>query len=326
MSNWQPEAGPDVARRRAERLAVVRQFFAERDVLEVDVPVLVLAPVTDPNIDSLVVPDAVAAGGEDLYLHTSPEYSMKRLLAAGYPDIFSIARVFRDSEIGPFHEPEFTMVEWYRRDFSLEAMAEETCRLIADVLERPELAQKTVSVRYLDAFENWYDVNPLTASIDELADLARADEDLREIVGERRDDWLDLLLGTGIVHGFAHDQLTVLSHYPASQAALSQIDPDDDRVALRFEVFLGSTELANGYVELLDADEQRARFEADRRRRSSKDMPALFVDERLLAALDHGLPSCAGVALGFERLHMIHEDVGSIGEVLTFPFWRFGHE
>ncbi len=319
MNDWRPSSGPDIARRRAERLAVVRQFFAGRGVLEVDVPALVRAPVTDINIDSLVIRDAVVAGRQDLYLHTSPEYAMKRLLAAGYPDIFSIARVFRDGELGRQHEPEFTLVEWYRRDFDLDAMARESCELVAAVLERPEL-EETASVRYLDAFEEVFKLDPLDADVDALAELANADAGLRDALGERRDAWLDLLLSTRIVPQFARDRLTVLSHYPRSQAALSRVDPDDERVALRFEVFLGSTELANGYVELLDADEQRVRFENDRREREAEGKLALPVDEAMLAALDHGLPDCAGVALGFERLHMLYEGVDAISDVIPFSF------
>ena len=320
MTTWRPSAGPAVARHRAERLAVVRQFFARRDVLEVDVPALVHAPVTDPNIESLVVGDAIVSGARDVYLHTSPEYAMKRLLAAGYPDIFSIARVFRDGELGRRHEPEFTLIEWYRRGFDLDAMAAETCELIAGVLQRPALATGAVSIRYVDAFESTLGLDPLTASIAELGECAGADAELQKALGDNRDAWLDLLLGTRVVPTFGSGRLTVLSHYPRSQAALSQLDPEDDRVALRFEVFLADVELANGYVELLDAAEQRARFVADRQQREAEGRRALPVDERLLAALDDGLPACAGVALGFERLHMLYEDVDSIRDVITFSF------
>lgn len=321
MNDWRPSSGPSIAKRRAERLAVVRQFFAERDVLEVDVPALVRAPVTDPNIDSLVVRDTAVAGRRDLYLHTSPEYAMKRLLAADYPDIFSIARVFRDGELGRQHEPEFTLVEWYRRDFNLDSMAKETCELVAAVLEKPGLSEPA-SIRYLDAFREVVQLDPLDAGIDELAKLADADAGLRKALGDRRDAWLDLLLSTRIVPQFARDRLTVLSHYPRSQAALSRIDPDDERVALRFEVFLGSTELANGYVELLDADEQRRRFEDDQGERVAAGKPVLPMDEAMLAALDHGLPACSGVALGFERLHMLYEGVDAISDVIPFSFGR----
>lgn len=317
MTDWRPTSGPETARRRAGRLAAVRAFFADRGVLEVDVPALSRAANSDPNIESLVV-EATAAANVPLFLQTSPEYAMKRLLAAGYPDIFSIARVFRDGEIGRKHEPEFTLIEWYRRDFDLETMAGETCELVAAVLDRPDLG--TQSVRYRDAFSESLGIDPLGARPPELATLANADDDLRAALGEDKYAWLDLLLSTRVVPGFPADRLTVLTHYPASQAALARLDPGEPGVALRFEIFLGSVELANGYVELADVAEQRARFSAENaiRRRSGRSSGP--VDERLLSALEHGLPDCAGVAVGFERLHMLYDGADDIADVVSFSF------
>ena len=318
---WQPSSGPDVARRRAERLAVVRRFFAARNVLEVDVPALGMAAGSDPNIESLRVGPA-ADGHAPRFLHTSPEFAMKRLLAGGYPDIFSIARVFRGGEQGRRHEAEFTLIEWYRRGFDLTAMAAETAALIAGVLERPELATGAQHLRYADAFTAELGIDVLDDGIDALAAAAGADERLRDSLGEDRDAWLDLLLSCRVAPGFDGSRLTVLSHYPASQAALARLDPGDRRFALRFEIFLADLELANGYVELLDADEQRRRFSIELERRRLSDRPVAPIDEALLAALEHGLPECAGVALGFERLHMLYEGVDDIAQVLTL---RSGH-
>jgi len=305
-----------MARRRAERLAVVRRFFAARNVLEVDVPALGSAAGCDPNIESLTVGPATDQGALR-FLHTSPEFAMKRLLAGGYPDIFSIARVFRGGEQGRRHENEFTLVEWYRRGFDLTALANETAALIAEVLERPELATDARYLRYADAFASALGIDVVDDGVETLAAAAGADDRLKASLGEDRDAWLDLLLSCRVAPAFDSRSLTILSHYPASQAALARLDPDDGRFALRFEVFLEDVELANGYVELLDANEQRQRFSGELERRQRCNQPVTPIDEALLAALEHGLPECAGVALGFERLHMLYEGVDDIAQVLT---------
>ena len=288
-------------------------------MLEVDVPALSRAAVSDPNIDSLEVAARVA-GDDALYLGTSPEYPMKRLLAAGYPDIFSVARVFRDGELGRRHEPEFTLIEWYRRDYGLADIARETSELIAAVLDRPALAAQCRSLCYREAFEAAIGLDPLTAPVAALVAAAETDEDLRQALGDDRDAWLDLLLSTRIAPGFPEDRLTVLTHYPASQAALARLDPEDPALALRFEVFLGKLELANGYVELADAGEQRERFLREQENRRRANRPVAPLDDRLLAALASGFPDCAGVAVGFERLHMLYEGANDIADVITFSF------
>ena len=319
MISWRPGAPPEVAARRSELLAVARRFFAERDVLEVDVPVLTPAPVSDPNVESMQVEGDVA-GGRALYLSTSPEYPMKRLLAAGYPDIYSIAKVFRDDELGRYHEPEFTLIEWYRHGFGLESMARETCALIASLTARPDFADAFTTLRYADAFTDTLGIDPVTAPIDELSRAADADRDLAHSLGSDRDAWLNLLLSQRVSAGFAADALTVLTHYPASQAALARLDPADPTTALRFEVFFGRLELANGYVELTDANAQRERFAIETDVRRAGGRRAAPTDEKLLAAIAHGLPDCAGVALGFERVHMLAGGHESIRDVVTFGF------
>ena len=319
--HWQPSSGPEIARRRAERLAVVRRFFAARQVLEVDVPALSTAAGCDPNIESLQVAPSTGYGAAR-FLHTSPEFAMKRLLAGGYPDIFCIARVFRGNEQGRRHEAEFTLIEWYRQNFDLTTLANETTALIAEVLERPELASGACHLRYADAFAAELGIDALEDGIDALAAAAGADEDLRGSLGEDRDAWLDLLLSCRVAPKFDSQRLTIVSHYPATQAALAKLDPGNQRFALRFEVFLGEVELANGYVELLDPDEQRRRFAAELEQRRLRGQPVTPIDEALLAALEHGLPECAGVALGFERLHMLYEGADDIAQVLTL---RSGH-
>jgi lysyl-tRNA synthetase class 2 len=297
-------------------LGRARRFFRERDVLEVDTPALGQFAASDPNIDSLRV---AAPRGGTLYLQTSPESFMKRLLADGYPDIYGICRVFRGGEAGRLHQPEFTMVEWYRQGFRLDAMIDETVAFIAELLERPGL-RNAERLEYRDAFQRFAGIEPFTASIDQLAEAASADAGLGESLGADRDAWLDLLLSTRVAAGFADSKLTVLRHFPSSQAALARICPADGRVADRFEVFYGAMELANGFVELRDPSEQRQRMLADLEKRRAAARQPLPLDEPLLAALESGLPQCAGVAAGFERILMLATGAEDIRDVMTFAF------
>lgn len=296
-----------------------RRFFAERDVLAVDTPALSRFAASDPHIESFSVHSSMGAQPQ-WYLHTSPEFHMKRLLAAGYPDIYSICRVFRDGESGKRHQPEFTLIEWYRLGFGLDTISNETATFIATVLERPELCGAVDRIEYRDAFLRYAGVDPLTADNEELADCAAADKDLRTAIGQRRDTWLDLVLSSRVAPQFADGRLTVLRHYPASQAALARLCPADNSVADRFEVFLGSMELANGYVELTDVAEQRRRIDEECRGRHKLGRPAPPIDHKLMAALEAGLPECAGVALGFERLQMLQDRSDDIRDVVTFAF------
>ena len=318
--NWRASSGAAVARQRAAMLERARAFFARREILEVDTPALGHYTTSDPQIDGHRLE---SSDGRTLYLQTSPESYMKRLLADGYPDIYAICRVFRDGEIGRLHQPEFTMVEWYRHDFGLYAMATETVAFIADLLGEPALRDAEI-FDYAAAFEEFADIDPLTATIGSLAAAANADAALQESLGDDRDAWLDLLLSTRVAQRFPSDKLTVLRHFPASQAALARVCPDDASVADRFEVFCGSTELANGFVELGDAVEQRERIEADLQKRHATGRPLVPVDAALLAALESGLPACAGVAVGFERVMMIAMNKNDIRDVITFAFEQDG--
>lgn len=318
MTDWWPASGPEVATSRAAMLRRLRAYFDTEAVLEVDTPALSATAVSDVNIESLeVISDLTEAS---LYLHTSPEFCMKRLLASGYPDIYSICRVYRDGEVGRHHQPEFTMVEWYRLGFGLVDIIMDTLTAIAIALDEPTLADDVVVIDYRDAFISVCNVDPLQASISDLADATDADDELRRALGDARDDWLDLILTTKIAPTFAADKFTVLQHYPASQAALAQICPADASVADRFEVFMGPTELANGYVELTDAQIQAERIAIDQAMRESRGQVVRPHDQSLLAALESGLPACAGVAMGLERLQMMHDKTDDIRNVISFPF------
>ena len=314
---WRPGASLERLRQRAALLAEIRAFFAERGVLEVDTPQLVNFAVTDVNLHCAQV--CWPRGDEQRrYLHTSPEYAMKRLLAAGSGDIYQMCHVFRGEEQGALHNSEFMIVEWYRRGFAFAALMEEVDALLRRVLGVAAGAP-TRFLSYEQAFVDALGCNPLRDTDTALVDCARAagldDALLRRC---ERDELLDLLMGACIGPKLGPDGPVFVHRYPARQAALARLDPDDARVALRFELYLHGVELANGFEELADAREQRQRFAADQRARAARNLPVPAMDEYLLAALAAGLPACAGVALGFDRLLMIAAGAARIEEVLAF--------
>lgn len=313
--SWQPAAALDVLRRRAQLIADIRAFFKERDILEVDTPLLCTTGVTDPAIEPFTVSRGEALDAPR-YLQTSPEYAMKRLLAAHNAPIFQIAKAFRDGEVGTRHNPEFTMLEWYRPGFDHHALMDEVAELVVRCLgDRP-----VHRLSYKDLFERELSIDPFTATQEDLANLARKHADTGSMEGDR-DLWLDLLMTHIVEPRLAERGACFVYDYPASQAALSRIvEVDGTRVGQRFELYVDGMELANGYCELTDADEQRARFEADnalRRERGQEERP---IDEALLAAMQTGLPECSGVALGLDRLLMLAVDAKSVAEVLTFDW------
>jgi len=317
MNGWRPSSRPDAARRRAELLDRARDHFATHDVLAVDAPSLSRFAGSDTNIDSFAVRSMT---GQELYLHTSPEFRMKRLLADGYPDIYSICRVYRDGESGRQHLPEFTMIEWYRHDFDLGMIIADATALIASCLDATLLSTNALTLEYRDAFAKYADIDVFTATDEELAGCAGADQQLRQAVGADRDAWLDLILTSVVIPQLPPDQMTVLQHFPASKAALARLCPHDQRVADRFEVFMRGLELANGCVELSDVEEQRRRINQDLTRRRDGNRAVLPPDKHFLHALEAGLPDCAGVAVGVERLQMILDQTEDIRNVVTFAF------
>ena len=324
--SWRPSASLATLRRRAAALAASRAFFGARGVLEVETPALVNAPVSDVNLGSVRVD--MAGHPTPLWLHTSPEYAMKRLLAAGSGDIFQICRVYRAAERGRQHNPEFTMLEWYRLGFSLEELMSEVAALVNELLTT---ALPVEFVSYRDALRRYANVDPFDS--DDAA-LRRAAQSLGfdaaqgfKAGGPRareagRDELLDLIVGASVGPALGTNALTFLHRYPASQAALARLDPHDSRVALRFELYHRGIELANGYHELSSGPEQRSRFAADLEARAARGLPAAAIDANLLAALDAGLPDCAGVALGFDRVLMLACDAVKIDDVLAFPLER----
>jgi len=309
---------------RAELLARARNFFAARGVLEVDTPIVVNAPVTDVHIHSARVmfegADPGQASRRPFFLHTSPEYAMKRLLAAGVGDIYQICHVVRALERGRLHNAEFTLIEWYRSGFSLDALMSEVDALVRELLDRSRAAIATERVSYRESFLHALGLDPFTAPVAQLAEHARR----AGFGGETtdRDELLELLMGTVVGPRLGQRGLTFVHGYPASQAALAQVDPDDPRAAQRFELYCDGIELANGFHELASAHEQRDRFERDVAERRRLGLPDTAIDQRLLAALAAGLPDCCGVALGFDRTLMLAAGAERIDAVLPFPIER----
>ena len=315
-SDWAPDCDVATARRRADVLAQIRRYFNQHDVLEVQTPLLSAAAVSDVHIESIRADVTVL--GRPMYLHTSPEYAMKRLLAAGFPDCYQLCTVFRDGECGARHQPEFTMLEWYRHGFDLQSIIDDTTALIRNALAHTSAHDAADNApcqwRYDAALANACGLDSDSA-IDALRGAAGAG--FPAALRDDRDALLDFLFDDRVARNLRGDALTVVTHYPASQAALAKIDPACHR-ALRFEVYLGGLELANGFVELQDAAEQRRRFDNDQRRRSDAGLPQRPIDAQFLAALAAGLPDCAGVALGVDRLVMLAAGKKTIGEVLSF--------
>lgn len=305
---------------RAALYRLIRDFFAGRGVLEVETPMLSEAGNTEPNIESFTTafngPAAARPGSR--WLRTSPEYPLKRLLAAGVGDCYELGRVFRNGEAGRRHNPEFTMLEWYRIGWDHLGLIEETVALVQAALAMVGRTAALRSLTYRELFVQALALDPFEAPVEDLS-VPLAGFGIRG-EGLTREDWLDLLITHRIEPAFPPDQITVVRDWPASQCALARIRPGAPPVAERFELYLGSYELANGYHELTDAAEQRARFEHDLARRRQRGQAEPPIDERLLNALSAGLPACAGVALGIERLLMQLAGTDDIRRVLAFAF------
>ncbi len=314
--DWRPGADAETLRARAERLRTVRRFFDIRGVIEVETPLLCRAGVTDVHLPSLAVatPDAGRR-----WLQTSPEYAMKRLLAAGVGACYQITRGFRAGESGRLHNPEFSLLEWYRPGFDQHALMREVAELCGEAVG----ARPTREIAYRDAFREALGVDPLRVGEDDLRTLARARlGPAGWLASAERDDLLDALMGTAACPTLGHGTFTFLTDFPASQAALARRSPADAEVAERFELFIDGVEIANGFHELTDAVEQRARFETDIEQRTRQGLPVMELDERLLAALAAGMPEGSGVALGLDRLMMIALGRDRLDEVMAFSWAR----
>ena len=355
MNDWRPTASLEALRLRAGLLDTVREYFREQGVLEVETPALAATAVTDVHLASLEVcvmggmAAANTAGGHTApnlaaprYLHTSPEYHMKRLLAAGSGDIWQAARVFRGEELSHRHNVEFTLLEWYRVGFTLEALVNDIDVLLRRCLAAPRAAQGAPLgparvLTHRAAFLEHADVDSQTATLEQL--LAAAELHLGTLPADLndRDTVLDLLLGMVVAPCLGRGEITYLVDWPASQAALARLRPATvgtpgsvpvtasdllPAVAARVEAYVDGLELGNGFEELTDATEQRERFARDATRRAAAGLPVPAIDEHFLAALEYGLPPCSGVAVGFDRLAMLAAGTRDIRDVLAFPYDR----
>ena len=323
--DWRPAASLEMLRLRARLLARIRAFFAVHDVLEVDTPALSLAATTDPALHSFTT-TCHAPGpraGATCYLHTSPEFPMKRLLAADAGSIYQICKVFRDGEYGRLHNPEFTLLEWYRTGYDHLDLMDEVERLLREILADIKPLSSVQHWSYRDLFREFAEVDPFTVTVGELQSLLLSRHDIGPVglPAADLDPWLDLTL-THVIEPRLGCGLVFVRDYPESQAALARLRPGKPPVASRFEVYLDGLELANGFHELADAAEQRRRFSAECRRRGEAGDAAVCIDEHLLAALESGLPDCAGVALGIDRLLLAAAGRHDLHDVIAFPFDR----
>ncbi|HEX7031222.1 MAG TPA: EF-P lysine aminoacylase EpmA [Gammaproteobacteria bacterium] len=316
VGDWQPSASIETLRLRAAMMNRVREFFSQRGVLEVETPLLSRAAITEPNLASAEV--RLPGLREAFYLHTSPEFFMKRLLAAGSGDTWQACKVFRGAERGSRHNPEFTMIEWYRTGFDHHALMDEVAGLLRELL--PDLAAGDERFTYREAFATHAKIDPFEA--DDAALRAAVAEYGLDAAGLDRDALLDAIASHAVYPQLGRNRVSFVHAFPASQAALARLDENDPRSACRFEAFVNGVELANGFHELNDAAEQRRRFESENERRREAGLPEMPLDENLLAALEAGMPDCAGVALGFDRVVMLATGAKHIGEVISFGFDR----
>ena len=311
-TDWQPLVSPQGLEARSSLYTQTREFFASRNVLEVETPIIQASAVTDPYIESIPAHNI----DSELYLHTSPEYCMKRMLAFYKQDIYQLCKVFRAGESGRYHHFEFTMLEWYRVGWSYQKLMLEVNEFIKFLSKDKIKLGETVFTSYQDIFIKYCEIDPMQANQAEYIRACQfADISLTEKLSEQ--GYQELLLDQAIAPQFPKDQLTFIYDFPMQQAELAKINQNG--VAERFELYIGAIELANGFQELTDADEQLERFKADNIKREQNNRNQIDIDKKFLAALQAGVPESSGVALGIDRLLMLLLGASEIKEVLAFP-------
>ena len=325
-SSYAPTMSLAMAQQRAQFMSNIRQFFLKQQVLEVQTPLLSQAGNTDTFLQSVAAQVTYQDKPKMYYLHTSPEFAMKRLLASWQVPIYQICPVFRDNEIGTRHNIEFTMLEWYQPNYSLADMAAEVGELLEMLYGYPVVMNH---YRYVDAFMDFVGIHPLTASLAALQAVAEDkgligfdfnSEDSNDSEADCRQSWLDLLFSHAVEPHLGHDLPTLIIEYPPATAALAKtaLDKEGNEVAKRFELYINGIEIANAYDELADGQALRARFEKDNQLRERHDLPVMPIDEHLIAASDN-LISRSGIAVGIDRLFMVIVGAGSLEEVISFP-------
>ena len=320
---WRPGASLAVLRARAALLRALRTFLHSAGILEVDTPILAYSADPEPALDPIHATCRTPgnAASRVCYLQTSPEFAMKRLVAAGSGPIFQITKAFRDGEVGRRHNPEFSLLEWYRPSFDHQRLMDEVGALVRHCLDQPDLTEERISYRAL--FRRYMGIDPIDASLAQLRSSAvQRISGVADVALDDRDGWLDILLTHHIEPKLGRGRLTFVYDYPRTQAALARLDPIDATVANRFELYFQGVELANGFNELRDPVEQERRFLADNRLRERLGKAAVPIDQKFLAALRHGMPDVSGVALGVDRLLMLQLGVEDIDQVLSFSWSR----
>jgi lysyl-tRNA synthetase class 2 len=323
LQDWRPTCAIEQLRLRARMLAEIRRFFADRSVLEVETPLLSHGIGTDPHLEFFTTEFCLSPARQTLFLQTSPEFAMKRLLAAGSGSIYQIGKAFRNGESGRFHNPEFTMLEWYRVGFTLSQLMDEIADLI-DQLFRGQSLQETQRISYQEAFALFTGLDPLVFSYPDYCAYAR-DSGLPEAVdicGYDHAVWLDFLFSHQVQPHLGENALCMVYGYPACQSSLARINEQNPLITDRVELFINGVELGNGYYELLDAKEQDKRFDRELTIRQQQDLPGSVKDQRLIGALESGLPECSGMAIGLDRLLMLLSGSASIADVLSFAIHR----
>ncbi len=322
--DWAPSCPLERLRLRARMLDKIRRFFSARDVLEVETPLLSRGIGTDPNLDFFSTPSTFLPEAPELFLQTSPEFAMKRLLAAGSGSIYQISKAFRKGERGRYHNPEFTLLEWYRLDFDLSRIMQESGELLLYLLEDCFPIDAIKRLSYQQLFREYTGLEALQFDLSAYNDCAKLNNlpDAERICGMDHAAWLDFLFANLVQPGFEPHSLYFVYNYPACLPSLARRHPENDKLVERVEIFINGIELGNGYHELSDAQEQLRRFTGDCQLRERNGQRPVTPDQRLLDALAAGLPDCSGMALGLDRILMLASGSASIDEVLAFPVNR----
>ncbi len=321
VERWRPACDLKQLQSRAQMLTKIRSFFQQRSVLEVETPLLCHAIGTDPQLDFF---SSDSIQNQPMFLQTSPEFAMKRLLAAGSGSVFQICKAFRKGESGRFHNPEFSILEWYRVGFSLHQLMDEVVELTEEVLAEVYPINEVKKISYTDLFEQVTGLNPLQFNQKNYARYARENAliDAATLCGGDYSMWLDFIFSHKVQATLNDHTICLVYGYPAVQSSLARLNKENPAIADRFEVFINGVEIGNGFFELADAKEQDARFDKENISRKSKGLEQVEKDELFLDALASGLPDCSGIALGLDRLLMIMTNSEYLDDVLAFPFER----
>ena len=322
--DWQPTCSLELLHLRAQTLQKIRQFFAQKSVLEVETPLMGTAIGTDPNLDFFATEYQLPPTQRTLFLQTSPEFAMKRLLAAGSGSIYQICKAFRNGESGRFHNPEFTLLEWYRVGYNLSQLMDEVGELIAFLFNGSQMLQPTQRISYQSLFQQYTGLNPLVFSYEDYSNFAQNSGliDAITLCGHDHALWLDFIFSHQIQPHLGHNALWLVYGYPVCMSSLARINEDNALVTDRVELFINGVELGNGYYELVDLNEQEKRFDKEIAIRQGTQRPSVVKDERLMAALAGGLPDCSGIAIGLDRVLMLLSNSPAIDEVLAFSISR----